>query len=84
MPTISLFYGIAIMMYPFNKEHNPPHIHAFCGSDDASFIIADGTILAGYFPSNKKKLVQQFIKQYKEELLNMWNTGSYYKLPPIS
>ncbi len=26
MPTISMFYGIKIMMY-FN-EHNPPHFHA--------------------------------------------------------
>jgi len=28
MPTISYFYGIIIVMYLRNKEHNPPHIHA--------------------------------------------------------
>ena len=28
MPTISCFYGIIIVMYLRNKEHNPPHIHA--------------------------------------------------------
>ena len=29
MPTISIFYGIQIMMYFYdNGEHNMPHIHA--------------------------------------------------------
>ena len=28
MPTISSFYGIIIVMYLRNKEHNPPHNHA--------------------------------------------------------
>lgn len=83
MPTISLFCGIAIMMFQLGKEHNPPHIHAFYGSDEASFIIEDGSILAGYLPNKVRKLVKEFIKEYKEELLNMWNTGSYRKLPPI-
>ncbi len=31
MPTISKFYGITIKMYYIQKEHNPPHIHAFYG-----------------------------------------------------
>lgn len=31
MPIISKFYGIEIKMYFIQKEHNPPHIHAFYG-----------------------------------------------------
>lgn len=31
MPVISKFYGIVIKMYFRQKEHNPPHIHAFYG-----------------------------------------------------
>ena len=27
-PTICHFYGIIIVMYLRNKEHNPPHVHA--------------------------------------------------------
>ena len=42
MPTISTFYGIIIMMYLRDKEHNPPHIHAFYGDEVASFFIATG------------------------------------------
>jgi hypothetical protein len=38
------FYGIIIMMYLRDKEHNPPHIHAFYGDQAASFYIADGEI----------------------------------------
>ena len=32
MPTISMFYGILILMYFYdNKKHNCPHIHAEIG-----------------------------------------------------
>ena len=31
MPTISRFYGILILMHLTQKEHNPPHIHAYYG-----------------------------------------------------
>ena len=38
MPTISVFYGITIMMYLRNKEHNPPHIHAFLRKGRSIFL----------------------------------------------
>ena len=56
MPTISYFYGIIIVMYLRNKEHNPPHIHA---------------------------ITQDFLK-YQNELLEMWETEKYKKLPPLN
>jgi len=83
MPTISSFYGITIMMYLLDKEHNPPHIHAFYQDEEASFSIDDGTILNGTFPKNGSRLVKDFIKKYKSELIEMWCTGSYKKLPPL-
>ena len=46
--------------------------------------INDGLILNGNFPTNGKKLVKQFVKYYKLELLEMWNTGNYKKLPPLN
>mgnify|MGYP003310300520 FL=1 len=55
MPTISIFYGIMIVMYLRNKEHNPPHIHAIYGEYDASFYISSGEIYEGDFPKNGKK-----------------------------
>lgn len=83
MPTISSFYGIIIMMYLFDKEHNPPHIHAFYGEFDASFRIDSGEILEGTFPKNGVKLVKEFIRIYQDELQKMWDSGIYKKLPPL-
>lgn len=80
MPTISTFYGIIIMMYLKDKEHNPPHIHAFYGNEAASFYIKDGEIYEGSFPRRAKKMVKEFIIKYKKELLEMWETGKYSKL----
>lgn len=83
MPTIASFYGIVIMMFLLDKENNPPHIHAFYSEFEASFAINNGEILNGIFPKNGKKLVKQFVNRYKIELLEMWNTGNYKKLPPL-
>ena len=80
MPTISVFYGIIIMMYLKDKEHNPPHIHAFYGSDAATFLISNGDLYEGEFPYRAKKMVKEFINKYKNELLQMWETGIYTKL----
>lgn len=84
MPTISSFYGIVIMMFLQEKEHNPPHIHAFYNEYEASFKIEDAEIIAGSFPKNGKRLVKEFIKYYKKELDEMWKTGIYKKLPAIN
>ena len=83
MPTISHFYGIIIVMYLRNKEHNPPHIHAITQDFDAPFLIADGEIMEGDFPSKAKALVKEFILKYQKELLEMWETGVYKRLEPI-
>ena len=80
MPTISVFYGICIMMYWKDKEHNPPHIHAFYGSEAATFYISTGDIYEGSFPNRAKKMVKEFILKYQKELLEMWETGKYIKL----
>lgn len=80
MPTISTFYGIIIMMYLKDKEHNPPHIHAFYGEEAATFYISSGDIYEGNFPTRAKKMVKEFIAKYRDELLQMWESGSYKKL----
>ena len=80
MPTISTFYGIVIMMYLKDKEHNPPHIHAFYGEHAASFYINNGEIFEGEFPKRAQKMVKEFVLKYKKELLTMWVTGQYERL----
>lgn len=84
MPTISKFYGIIIVMYLRNKEHNPPHIHAITDDFDAPFLISSGELMEGYFPPKAIAMVKEFISKYQNELLTMWKTEQYVKLPPLS
>ena len=83
MPTISSFYGIIIVMYLHDKEHNPPHIHAITQEFDAPFDIKSGMIMEGQFPVKAAQLVKEFILKNQEELEEMWETGKYRKIPPI-
>ena len=83
MPTISYFYGIIIVMYLREKEHNPPHIHAITHEFDAPFLIATGEIIEGEFPAKAATMVKEFILKNKKELMEMWEKEIYYKLPPL-
>lgn len=83
MPTISIFYGITIVMYLRDKEHNPPHIHAYYGDEVAAFLISNGEIYHGTFPNRAKQMVKEFIEKYRSDLNEMWETGIYKKLKGI-
>ena len=74
MPTISMFYGILILMYFYdNKKHSlHPHIHAEYGEQVASIAIDDGEVLSGSLPTSKMKLVQAWIEIHKEDLMADW------------
>lgn len=83
MPTISSFYGIIIVMYFRNKEHNPPHIHAITQDYAAPFLIETGEIMEGNFPIKAASMVKEFVLKYQNELKEMWETERYIKLPPL-
>ena len=48
MPEISRFYGIVIRM--FYDDHNPPHFHAFYGSDEAWITVNTLAVFHGNLP----------------------------------
>lgn len=83
MPTVSHFYGIIIVMYLRNKEHNPPHVHAITQDFEAPFLLATGEIMEGEFPPKAKALVKEFVMAYRRELEEMWETEQYRRLPPL-
>ena len=83
MPAISSFYGILILMHLTRKEHQPPHIHAYYGEYEATFKISDGELLYGTFPEKGRRLVKEFILLNQQDLLEMWETEMYKKLPPL-
>lgn len=72
MPEISRFEGIVIQM--FIREHNPPHFHAFYGSDVAVFSIDTGQMIQGDFPSKKASLVTAWTILHQAELMKNWNS----------
>lgn len=83
MPVIARFYGIVIRMYFLQSEHNPPHIHAIYGDDTAAFDIDTGDLLDGDMPKRAKIMVEEWIELNKGELLAMWETQEFKKLPPL-
>lgn len=83
MPTIAYFFGIYIYMHLTRKEHLPPHIHAKYGEYDATFSLENGELLEGEIPATENKMVKEFVLNYKERLLNMWNTETYEKLTSL-
>ncbi len=88
MPTISMFYGILILMYFYdNKKHSRPHIHAEYAEHEASLAIDDGAVLAGSLPSSKLKLVQAWIEIHREDLMADWKLAvsgeSVFKIDPL-
>ena len=73
MPTISMFYGIVVMMYYLdNKQHKLPHIHVQYQGVEAIVSIPEGILLEGSLPPNKSKLLQAWIEIHKEELMADW------------
>ncbi|MCK6594614.1 MAG: DUF4160 domain-containing protein [Bacteriovoracaceae bacterium] len=85
MPTISIFYGIKILM--FFDEHNPPHFHAQYAEFHAIILINENCVLEGYLPSRQLKLVLAWAEIHKDELLNNWlsaqSIGKIKKIAPL-
>lgn len=83
MPILSNFYGIIIKMYFQQSEHNPPHIHAIFGEYVGVININNGKMIDGDLPNRALKLVQEWIKTNKEQLLEMWETQEFKKIEPL-
>ena len=83
MPAIARFYGIVIKIYFRQSEHNPPHIHALYGEYMGVINIQTLEVMEGDLPSKAVALVQEWMKPYKNELLEIWNTQNFKQLPPL-
>lgn len=83
MPIISNFYGIIIKMYFQQSEHNPPHIHAIYGEHIGVINIQTGNLIEGDLPVKALSLIQEWTTKHKKELLDIWNTQHFKKIPPL-
>ena len=84
MPILSNFYGILIKMYFQQSEHNPPHIHAIYGEYMGAIDINTGKLLEGDLPTRALKLVQEWLDIHRNDILNIWNTQEFKKIPPLN
>ena len=82
MPEITRFFGIVIKIF-FRGEHNPPHIHAVYGEYNGLFAIETMEMIEGDLSNRVQKLVKEWGDQYKEELMQMWDSKTLKKLPPL-
>ena len=72
-----------IKMYFQQSEHNPPHIHAIYGEYMGAIDIRTGEILEGDLPNRALKLVQEWLRIYKNDVLKIWETQEFKKIPPL-
>lgn len=83
MPVIARFYGVVIKMYFRQSEHNPPHIHAIYGECIGVIDINTGEMLEGDLPKRALKMVQEWVRQYKNDLIKIWETQEFVELSPL-
>jgi len=83
MPEITRFYGIVIKMFFKPKEHEPSHIHALYGEYVGIFDLKSLNMTDGDLPQRAQELVLNWLKIHQNELLEMWDSQIFKKLPPI-
>ena len=70
-------------MYFQQSEHNLPHIHALYGEDIAAVEIQTCDILEGNLPPKALSMVREWTELHKNDLLQIWKTQEFIKLPPL-
>ena len=70
MPEISRFYGIVVAMYW--RDHPPPHFHARYGDASVRIEIGSGSVLDGGLPRRALRLVREWERMHREELMANW------------
>ncbi len=83
MPVITRFYGMVIKMYLLGKEHNPPHFHVIYGEYNGVIDIQTLQVIEGDLPAKGLKLIQEWAGEYQSDLMDIWNTQIFRKLPPL-
>lgn len=83
MPVLARFYGMIIKMFFQVSEHNPPHIHCIYGEYNAAIDIKALKMLEGDLPQKALAMVLEWTELHQKELLEIWETQEFKKLPPL-
>ena len=79
MPTISMFYGIVVLM--FWDDHNPPHFHARYADSEAIVSIGELQVLVGGLPLRAERLLLEWAAQHQGELMENWELCKSLRRP---
>ncbi|MCX5784245.1 MAG: DUF4160 domain-containing protein [Elusimicrobia bacterium] len=88
MPVLSMFYGIIVRMFHFDRDkHKAPHIHAQYGDQNVVIAIPSGLVLGGSLKAAKLRLVQAWIEIHKDDLMADWKLAvegqKVFKIQPL-
>ena len=84
MPVLSRFYGMIIKMYFLQREHNPPHIHAIYENEYIGVMdIKTQKLIEGDLTPRAEKILAEWVKLHEKDLLKIWETQEFTKLPPL-
>ena len=82
VPTISMFYGILIIMFFKDIEkHKLPHIHAEYQGEIAVYSRPGGELPASKMNPKKQKLIVAWVEIHKDDLLADWELAVNGKTP---
>ena len=81
MPVIARFYGILVKMY--FREHGIPHFHVVFGEYNGVIDVQTLEMIEGDLPRRAQNLVLEWAQHYQNEMLEMWQTQEYRKLPGL-
>ena len=70
-------------MYFSQSEHNPPHFHVIYGEKIGSINIQTLEMMEGDLPNKAYSLIKEWAEKYQNELLTIWKTQEFVKLPPL-
>jgi hypothetical protein len=70
-----------VMMY--FKEHGIPHFYALYAEYNGLFEIDSLEMIVGDLPNRTQRMVKEWAELYKNDLLEMWKTQEYKKLPGL-
>jgi hypothetical protein len=65
------------------KEHGIPHFHALYAEYNGVFEIGSLEMIEGDLPNRAQRMVKEWAELYKNDLLEMWKTQEFKKLPGL-
>lgn len=84
MPTVSMFFGIVITMYP--GDHPAPHFHARYAGYQAVYDF-DGNRIQGDMPKRQDRFIYTWAQIHAEDLATNWSIaeagGNPVRIDPL-